>query len=409
MTKAFSGLRVIDTTHVLAGPFASYQMALLGAEVIKVESPAEPDQARFQGADRALVRKEMGAAFLSQSAGKKALALDLKTDAGRDALKRLAATADVFVENYRPGAFDALGLGYADLAAVNPGLIYCSISAFGGTGPKRTATGYDNVIQSYSGIMDLTGIVDGSPLKCGAPVVDYSTGMTAAFAISTALFQRERNGGKGQHIDVSMLEVALTLQTSHVTDFLQSGKAPRAKGNQFAFATIGMYHASDAPIMVAASNLRQQRRLWIALGREDLVKTNNFDRIDMAGEERAALTEIFVTMTADYWEKFLNKRRIPAARVRRMEEALSDPQTTARRQILTVSDPQGHVDGLRILSSAFCMTGGETGVALPPQPVGAQTAELLREVGLGEAEIEAMLRSGAARQADMARTEAVEQ
>lgn len=408
MISAFSGLRVIDTTHVLAGPFASYQMALLGAEVIKVESPNEPDQARFQGADRDLVRKEMGAAFLSQSAGKKALALDLKTEAGRDAMKRLAATADVFVENYRPGAFEALGLGYADLAAINPGLIYCSISAFGSTGPKRMATGYDNVIQSYSGIMDVTGTGDGNPLKCGAPVIDYSTGMTAAFAIATALFQRSQNGGKGQHIDVSMLEVALTLQTSHVTDFLHSGKHPKAKGNSYAFATIGMYQASDAPLMVAASNLRQQRRLWIALGREDLVKSNNFDRIDMAAEEREALTEIFATMTADYWEQFLNERRIPAARVRRMEEALSDPQTAARGQILRVSDPAGHVDGLQILSSAFRMSGGETGTTLAPQAVGAQTAALLREVGLTEAEIEAMLQSGAARQAPTARTEAAE-
>ncbi|MFN4155831.1 MAG: CaiB/BaiF CoA transferase family protein [Paracoccaceae bacterium] len=408
MTPAFSGLRVIDTTHVLAGPFASYQMALLGAEVIKVESPNDPDQARFQGADRDLVRKDMGAAFLSQSAGKKALALDLKTEAGREALKRLAATADVFVENYRPGAFDALGLGYADLAAINPGLIYCSISAFGSTGPKRTATGYDNVIQSYSGIMDVTGTGDGNPLKCGAPVIDYATGMTAAFAIAAALFQRSQNGGKGQHIDVSMLEVALTLQTSHVTDYLHSGKHPKAKGNSYAFATIGLYQASDAPLMVAASNLRQQRRLWIALGREDLVKTNNFDRIDMAAEEREALTEIIATMTADYWEAFLNERRIPAARVRRMEEALNDPQTQARGQVLRVADPAGHVDGLQILSSAFRMTGSATGTTLAPQAVGAQTVDLLREAGLTEAEIEAMLQSGAAHQAPTARTEAAE-
>ncbi|RGP38024.1 CaiB/BaiF CoA transferase family protein [Pseudotabrizicola alkalilacus] len=408
MTSAFSGLRVIDTTHVLAGPFASYQLALLGAEVIKIESPNDPDQARFQGADRDLVRQEMGAAFLSQSAGKKALALDLKTPSGREALKRLAATADVFVENYRSGAFEALGLGYADLAAINPGLIYCSISAFGGTGPKRSATGYDNVIQSYSGIMDVTGTGDGNPLKCGAPVIDYSTGMTAAFAIATALFQRSQNGGKGQHIDVSMLEVALTLQTSHVTDFLHSGKHPKARGNSYAFATIGMYQASDAPLMVAASNLRQQRRLWIALGREDLVKTNNFDRIDMAAEEREALTEIFATMTADYWEQFLNERRIPAARVRRMEEALSDQQTAARGQIQRVSDPAGHVDGLQILSSAFRMSDSDTGTAFAPQAVGAQTTELLREIGMTEAEIEAMLQSGVARQARAARTEAAE-
>ncbi|MEJ2002310.1 MAG: CoA transferase, partial [Maritimibacter sp.] len=235
MTGAFTGLRVIDTTHVLAGPFASYQMALLGAEVIKVEAPKEPDQARYNGTDHDLVREGMGTAFLAQAAGKKALALDLKSDAGRDALLRLVETADVFVENYRPGAFDELGLGYEDMAKVNPRLIYCSVSAFGSTGPRRTQTGYDNVIQAFSGIMDMTGHGDGRPLKCGAPVVDYATGLTAAFAISAALFQRERTG-KGQRIDVSMLDVALTLMTSPATDFLWTGKHPKAKGNKYAFA-----------------------------------------------------------------------------------------------------------------------------------------------------------------------------
>jgi crotonobetainyl-CoA:carnitine CoA-transferase CaiB-like acyl-CoA transferase len=329
MSGAFSGLRVIDTTHVLAGPFASYQMALLGADVVKVESPRDPDQARFTGSDRDLVRSGMGTAFLAQGAGKKALAIDLKTEEGRAALCRLVETADVFVENYRPGAFDALGLGYDALSSKNPRLIYCSISAFGANGPRREQTGYDNVIQAFSGIMDLTGHGDGRPLKCGAPAVDYATGLTAAFAISTALFQRERTG-MGQHIDVAMLDVAMTLLTSHATDFLWTNKAPKAKGNRFAFATLGMYRAADTDMMIAASNLSQQRRLWISLGREDLVKTNNLDRIDAYDEETSVLGEIISTMPADFWEGFLNERRIPAARVRSMEESLSDPQAHAR-------------------------------------------------------------------------------
>ena len=211
MTKALAGLRVIDTTHVLAGPFASYQMAVLGAEVIKIEDPSDPDQARLQGSDRALSNAGMGTAFMSQASNKKAVALNLKVEGGREALKRLIETADVFVENYRPGAFEKLGLGYEDMRALNPRLIYCSISAFGSTGPRREQTGYDSVLQAFSGMMAMTGDQDSDPLKCGAPVVDYATGTTAAYAITAALLQRERNGGKGQFVDVSMLDVALML------------------------------------------------------------------------------------------------------------------------------------------------------------------------------------------------------
>lgn len=398
MSGAFNGLRVVDTTHVLAGPFASYQMAMMGAEVIKVESPHDPDQARFQGSDRELVKAAMGTAFLSQSAGKKTLALDLKNDAGREALKRLLATSDVFIENYRPGAFESLGLGYDEIAKLNPRLIYCSISAFGASGPRREQTGYDNVIQAFSGIMDLTGHGDDRPLKTGAPAIDYATGMTAAFAISTALFQRSQTG-RGQYIDVSMLEVATTLLTSHATDYLWSDKHPKAKGNQYPFATIGMYRASDTDIMVAASNLRQQKRLWIALGREDLVKKTNLERIDDFNREQSVLVETIGSMTAAFWEEFLNERRIPASRIRRMGEALADPQAIARGQVRQLSDPTGHVDGLRVIASGFRMSGSACSMTQAPQAVGAQTDQILRELGYDRAAIDALYASGAARQA----------
>jgi crotonobetainyl-CoA:carnitine CoA-transferase CaiB-like acyl-CoA transferase len=170
MSKAFDGIRVIDTTHVLAGPFASYQMAVLGAEVIKVESPNNPDQARMQGSDRSLNDCGLGTAFMTQASNKKALALDLKTPEGCEAMKRLITTADVLVENYRPGAFDELGLGFDEMSKLNPKLIYCSISAFGSTGPRREQTAYDNVIQAFSGMMAMTGHGDGRPLKSGAPM-----------------------------------------------------------------------------------------------------------------------------------------------------------------------------------------------------------------------------------------------
>ena len=187
MTRPFEGIRVIDVTHVLAGPFATYQLAVLGADVIKVEHPDEPDQSRGSGTDKALNRRNMGTSFLTQASNKRAITLDLKTQADRDILKRLVATADVFVENYRPGAFEALGLGYEALSAINPRLIYASFSAFGQNGPRGGQTAYDHVIQASSGIIAMTGTKDVHPVKFGAPALDYATGMTGAFALASAL------------------------------------------------------------------------------------------------------------------------------------------------------------------------------------------------------------------------------
>jgi len=380
---------------VLAGPFASYQMAVLGAEVIKVEAPDDPDQARMQGSDRKLSNDHMGTAFMAQASNKKALALNLKTDSGREALKRLMATADVFVENYRPGAFEKLGLGYEDTVKLNGGLIYCSISAFGSAGPRRTQTGYDNILQAFSGMMAMTGDGNSGPLKCAAPVVDYATGTTAAMAITAALYQRDHNGGRGQFIDVSMLDVALILSSSHVTGYLWNGSHPEQKGNRFPFATIGHYRASDADMMIAASNLDQQRRLWTVLGREDMIKTNNDQRLDGHAEEAAVLQSIIETKPADYWETFLGEQRIPASRVRRLEDALADPQVAARGILHKHQALGSPIDGLTVPVAAFSMSESKPEVRELPQPVGAQTEELLKELGYSGDEIKAMRLEGA--------------
>ena len=182
--RPFEGIRVIDVTHVLAGPFAAYQLAVLGADVIKVDDPNDPDQSRSSGTDKQLNYVQMGTGFLTQASNKRAITLDLKTERGREILKALVKTADVFVENYRPGAFEALGLGYEDLSKINPRLIYASFSAFGQQGPRGQQTAYDHVIQATSGIMAMTGTKDVHPVKFGSPAIDYATGMTGAFALS---------------------------------------------------------------------------------------------------------------------------------------------------------------------------------------------------------------------------------
>src|ERR1700751_1083232 len=275
--RPFEGIRVIDVTHVLAGPFATYQLGGLGPDVIKVEHPDDPDQSRGVGSDKELNRRNMGTSFLTQASNKRSITLDLKQEKNREVLKKLVATADVFVENYRPGAFEALGLGYEALSAINPRLIYASFSAFGQQGPRGSQTAYDHVIQATSGIMAMTGTKDTHPVKLGSPVVDYATGMTGAFALSAALLQRERTG-RGQRIDMAILDVAMILMSSLMTGYLRNGVHPKPHGNRHPHATNGAYETKSGMVMLGASNLRQQRRLWTVLERPDLIKRTNDER-----------------------------------------------------------------------------------------------------------------------------------
>src|SRR5262245_31027717 len=315
--RPFEGIRIIDITHVLAGPFATYQLALLGADVIKIEHPDDPDQSRLAGTDKELNRGNMGTAFLTQASNKRSLTLDLKKASDRDILKKLVLTADVFVENYRPGAFEALGLGYEELAAINPRLIYASFSAFGQHGPRGVQTAYDHVIQATSGIMAMTGTPEANPVKFGSPAVDYATGMTGAFALSAALFQRERTG-EGQRIDMAMHDVAMTLMSSHLTGYLRNGVHPKPNGNRNPHAANTAYTTKDGRVMLGASNLKQQRRLWTLLERPNMIKKTNEERDADRAREAQVLSELMLMRTADEWENFLQAHHVPAARVRTM-------------------------------------------------------------------------------------------
>ena len=308
--RPFEGIKVIDLTHVLAGPFCAYQLAVLGADVIKVEPPGEPDQVRASGTDTALNRAGMGTNYLGQAANKRSITLDLKKDAGRDVLRRMVAGADVLLENYRSGAMAGLGLGYEDLKAVNPSLVYCSMTGYGQDGPMGPYTAYDGAVQAASGLMSVSGTPEVTPLKVGAPVVDYASGAMAAFAVASALFQRARSG-LGQYIDCSMLDTALLMLTSTVTAYLYDGKllsVPR--GNDLPSANGCCYQTKDGLLMLAANNHRQHERLWTALGRPDLAALSSYEEIAAIEDTmKAELTRVFLTRAAGEWEETLKRHR----------------------------------------------------------------------------------------------------
>ena len=360
--RPFEGIRVIDVTHVLAGPFATYQLAVLGADVIKVEHPDEPDQSRGTGTDKALNRRHMGTSFLTQASNKRAITLELKR-----------------------GALAALGLGYEALAALNPKLIYASFSAFGQTGPRREQTAYDHVIQATSGIMAMTGTEEVNPVKFGSPAIDYATGMTGAFALASALFQRARSG-RGQRIDMAMLDVAMILMSSHVTGYLHNGVHPKPHGNRHPHATNGAFDTKEGLVMLGASNIRQQRRLWTVLGRPDMIKRTNDERTADHAREIAVLSEIMRARTADEWEQFLQARHVPAARVRTMGEALADPQIASRGVIHrhAAGAAAGVDGGLAVPVAAFTFAEGGPRIDSAPPAVGQHNEEIFGELRLGQ-------------------------
>jgi crotonobetainyl-CoA:carnitine CoA-transferase CaiB-like acyl-CoA transferase len=389
MTRPFEGIRIIDVTHVLAGPFAAYQLAVLGADVIKVEHPDDPDQSRGSGTDWALNRGLMGTGFLTQGSNKRSITLDLKQEKGREVLKKLVAGADVLVENYRPGAFEALGLGYDALLAINPRLIYCSISAFGQDGPRREQTAYDHVIQATSGIMASTGTEEVNPIKIGAPAIDYATGTMGAFALSAALFQREKTG-KGQHIDLAMFGVAMMMQSSLLTGYSWNGSEPKPKGNKQPYATNSAYDAKEGMLMIGASNLGQQARFWRAVERADLIKTDNESREKDREREAAIIADIIKTKTADEWERYFQARHVPAARVRSLAEALADPHLEGRRIVHRHASAAGVEGAFAVPLAAFKFAHGGPSIESPPPGFGADTESVLGELGYAAAEIAAL-------------------
>lgn len=394
--RPFEGVKILDCTHVLAGPFAAYQLAVLGADVIKVEDPNEPDQSRESGADMALNKKRMGTGFLTQGSNKRSIALNLKTDGGREALKRLVKDwADVLVENYRPGAFKALGLGYGDLSRLNPKLVYASMTAFGQDGPRSNQTAYDHAIQATSGITAATGTETSGPIKVGAPVIDYAVGTTGAFAISAALYQTMRTG-KGQHIDMAMLDVALILQASHITDYFHSEHTTKRAGNKMRFPESSMQQASDGLLQLAASNPRQHQRFYNAIGEPGEAERRSLDeRYSRYDDKQSMIARKIREKPAQEWEDYFQSKHVPATRVRELKETLQDPHLKHRGVLHRHENVPGVDKPVTVPLCAFKLAHDGASIEKPPPRLGEHTDSVLGAIGYGAAEIAALRKSGA--------------
>ncbi|WP_164661649.1 CaiB/BaiF CoA-transferase family protein [Tropicibacter sp. Alg240-R139] len=389
--RPFEGLRALDLTHVFAGPFCAYQLGVLGAEVIKIEPADQPDMTRAEGADAALNALGMGLSFQAQGGGKRALALDLKSEQGRAVFDRLVATADVLVQNYTAHAVEDLGLGYDRLSALKPDLIYCAISGFGATGPKAGHAAYDVVIQAYTGIMAANGEVDSDPVRVGPAMVDYGTGVQAAMAISAALFGRSRTG-LGRRIDVSMSDCALMLMNSHTATALATGRAPKPHGNHDpSLAGYATYDTAEGQLMIGAFSNAQMANLMRVIGedaRADAIQATPRAQIGARREEDAAvLAKALMSRSAAEWEDRLNAAHVPAARVRGLAETLQEEQLATRPVIQSV-------DNVALAVAGFGFDHGGPSLDHAPRVHGADSREILAELGIGQAEFDALQDQG---------------
>lgn len=395
MSKPLEGIRILDLTNVLAGPFCCHHLAHLGAEVIKVETVGRGDLARQLGADPELNSANMGVSFLAQNAGKKSVTVNLKDARGKEIFLRLVETADVVVENFRPGVMTRLGVGYDTLKDFNSKLIYCAISGFGQEGPWVHRPAYDQIIQGTSGVMSITGDKGSAPLRVGYPVADTVGGITAAFAISSALNAKPR----GTFIDVSMLESVLTTMGWVVSNYLIAGVEPTANGNENpTSAPSGAFEAEGGLINIAANKDEQWHLLTDHLGLEGLRQRPEYATREDRKRNRLALKSeleaVLTTRPARDWAKELNAIGVPSGAVLTVPEVLEMPQISERGFLNNFSDVPGVGRDIQLATTGIKLDGDAPVVETPPPVLGEHNNEIWTEVGLSSEELEELKNGG---------------
>jgi len=375
------GVRVIDFTQVLAGPYCTYQLALLGAEVIKIEQPGG-EMTRGGGDIPSLTKQGLGLGFCTQNADKDVVEVDLKDPENVKAVLSLIAQADIMVQNFRPGVAERLGIGEATVRDINPKIVYCSISAYGGEGPIGHRPAYDHVVQAMSGIMSTTGPEGSGPMKVGAPYVDYATGLNSAFAVLAALRERDRTG-EGQRVDVAMLDTALNLMVNNVVATATTGKEIPKLGNEAASRapSAGNFDTADGSVIaLAANNDRQFIDFCRALGHLEWSEDPRWNNAAIRRENHEALRveiqQVFMTKPARHWETLLDEAGVPASRVRTINELLAEGQPAARGLLteLKVGDAD---TPLQLPGIGFRLNGDSLTPQRAPRKVGADNDKWL--------------------------------
>lgn len=381
--KLLEGIRVLDLTNVLSGPFATLHLSLLGAEVIKIENPEGGDLARKLGNVPKYNKQLLGTSFLAQNANKKSLTLNLKAEEGKEIFRKLVPTADVVVENFRPGVMARLGFSYEELCKLNPRIIYCAISGFGQDGPDAFKPAYDQIIQGLTGVMAINGDERLNPLRAGFPVCDTVGGLNAAFAIMAALYYREHSG-EGQFIDIALLDSIMPLMGWVAANLLIGGQPPALLGNDnFTAAPSGMFKTKDGYINIAANQQEQWENLADELGLPELKTDTRFQERDTRKANRCLLTPLLeaklTQKTTAHWVDVLNARGIPSGDVLSLEAALTSGQAQHRQVLADVNQPGIGPIKIFNMTAKFSKTPGC--INNPPPMLSEHTAEILTELG----------------------------
>ena len=377
--SVLQGLRVVDLTRVLAGPFCTMMLGDMGAEVIKIEEPGHGDETRGW----APFIDGWSTYFLGVNRNKKSVALDLKDPQDADALRSLIAKADVLVENFKPGSLAKLGFSYSDVSRLNPRIVYCSISGYGQTGPRAGLSGYDVIIQGETGLMDVTGQPDGPPTRVGIAITDYFAGLYAIQGILLALIERQQTG-HGQYVDIALFDSLLSALSLPVGIHFATGQSPQRMGNDHpSIAPYETLRARNGFIIVAAGNPRLWTQLCIAIGAEHLVddrRFNNTERLRHRTELKRELEARFQQFTLDELIKRLHAHNVPCGQVRSIADAVADPQVAAREMVIAIEHPD--LGTINNLGNPVKLSASPAKVRLPPPRLGEHTDEVLKDLGL---------------------------